>query len=471
MIAAALLVMLGLRLIPAPMGLPQAGMQVVGIFLGTLLLWLTVAIDWPSLLCLLCLTTVPGLTMNGILGKSLGSSTFAFLLFTFLCTHALSQTQFVRRCAVGFVTGSWAARGPWHFCGLFFASILFLGAFISPTVLFVLYLPIIEEIYGVFGLKKGDSAASMLMMGLVFCCGISSGMTPIAHVFPLMALEYYQTATGISVAYGAYMAFAIPVGLLAAGAMLLLFRFVLRPDLEKLRGADVQALRANMPPVNRSEWTVLLVFALVAALWVLPSLMEAVTPAFSSYMDALGTAYPPLLGAVLLSILTHEGKPLLHFGEAMSKGVPWGSLMMCAATLALGSAMTNQEIGITAYLSQTIEPLAGTMAPLALVVLFAVWAAVQTNVSSNMVTVTVVTAIAIPVCLATGGSVDTAAICAIIGLLASYAFATPPAMPCVAIAGGSGWTTAGALMKYGFLLMGISVLLCVLGYPAAAALM
>ena len=54
------------------------------------------------------------------------------------------------------------------------------------------------------------------------------------------------------------------------------------------------------------------------------------------------------------------------------------------------------------------------------------------------------------------------------GLLASYAFATPPAMPCVAIAGSSGWTSAGALVRYGFLLMLASVLICVfLGYPAA----
>lgn len=85
-----------------------------------------------------------------------------------------------------------------------------------------------------------------------------------------------------------------------------------------------------------------------------------------------------------------------------------------------------------------------------------------------MVTVSVVTAIAVPVCLGTGGSVNAAAVCSLIGLLASYAFATPPAMPCVAIAGSSGWTTAGALVRYGFLLMLASVLICVfLGYPAA----
>lgn len=85
-----------------------------------------------------------------------------------------------------------------------------------------------------------------------------------------------------------------------------------------------------------------------------------------------------------------------------------------------------------------------------------------------MVTVSVVTAIAVPICLGTGGGVNAAAVCSLIGLLASYAFATPPAMPCVAIAGSSGWTSAGALVRYGFLLMLASVLICVfLGYPGS----
>lgn len=210
------------------------------------------------------------------------------------------------------------------------------------------------------------------------------------------------------------------------------------------------------------------IFLFVVALWVVPSMIEPWAPEVYAYINSFGTAYPPLLGAVALSLIAPEGKPLLPFGEAMSKGVPWGSLIMCAGTLAVGSAMTNGSIGLTGWISERIAPVASSLAPLAVVALFCFWAAVQTNLSSNMVTVSVVTAIAVPVCLGTGGSVNAAAVCSLIGLLASYAFATPPAMPCVAIAGSSGWTTAGALVRYGFLLMLASVLICVfLGYPAA----
>ena len=51
-----------------------------------------------------------------------------------------------------------------------------------------------------------------------------------------------------------------------------------------------------------------------------------------------------------------------------------------------------------------------------------------------MVTVTVVCAVAIPLCMASGGAVSTPAIAMIIGMLASYAFVTPPAHPNVPLA-------------------------------------
>jgi len=107
-----------------------------------------------------------------------------------------------------------------------------------------------------------------------------------------------------------------------------------------------------------------------------------------------------------------------------------------------------------------------------LILVFTVWAAVMTNVASNMVTVTVVCAVAIPLCMASGGAVSTPAIAMIIGMLASYAFVTPPAHPNVPLAIGSGWTKTGQVILYGTILMVISIVVTVaVGYPIASALM
>ena len=106
-----------------------------------------------------------------------------------------------------------------------------------------------------------------------------------------------------------------------------------------------------------------------------------------------------------------------------------------------------------------------------MVLIFILWAAIQTNLSSNMVTATVVSAAALAV-TANITTVNVAALIVNIGMMSAFAFATPPAMPCVAIAVSSGWTNTKQMMVYGFMIMVVAVVISTLiGYPIAAALL
>ncbi len=88
-----------------------------------------------------------------------------------------------------------------------------------------------------------------------------------------------------------------------------------------------------------------------------------------------------------------------------------------------------------------------------------------------MVTATVVSAAALAV-TATITTVNVAALIVNIGMMSAFAFATPPAMPCVAIAVSSGWTNTKQMMVYGFIIMFIAVVISTLvGYPIAASLL
>ena len=145
---------------------------------------------------------------------------------------------------------------------------------------------------------------------------------------------------------------------------------------------------------------------------------------------------------------------------------------MVSATLALGAAMTNSSIGLTTFLSNSIEPLTNGLSTTLLILLFALWAGLQSNLSSHMVTAQLVPTIAVPVALASGGALSAAAITAVIGLIASTGSAAPPAMPYVAVAGSSGWTNSTKLLKYGFLMMIVIILIVsFIGYPIANGIM
>lgn len=469
-----LIIMALFRFIPAPEGLSADGMQVIGVFIGALILWINVGIDWPSLLCIAALAFVPSLGMNQVLKDSFGNATFTFLMFTFMCTYALSQTGFVRRCALAFVTSKIAKKGPWLFAFLFFLSVIFIGSFMSPTVLFFIYLPILEEIYKVLELKKGDKFAAMLMIGLVTCTSLSSGMTPIAHVFPVLAIGVFETVTGLAINYGHYMAFAIPSGLIIFALMMLMFRFIMKPStntLANLKGNKLEILKKDIPKSNIREKLILSIFILVVLLWVSPAIIEPLLPDVSAFINKFGSAMPPLLGVIILAIVRIDNKPLLGINEALTKGVSWPALIMSASTLALGAAMTNKTIGLTTYISSSIAPVTDNLTPILLILLFVVWAAIQSNLSSHMVTAQLVSTIAVPVFLATAG-LNAAAIAATIGMVASLGSSTPPSMPYVAVAGASGWTSAIDLIKYGVIMMIATILIAsFIGYPLAAFFM
>jgi len=126
-IAIGLIVMIVFHFLPPFTGMTQSAMAVLGTFLGSLYLWITVGIDWPSLLCIASLAFIPEIGIDKALMNSFGNATFAFLLFTFMCTYALSQTNFIKRIALKFVTSSIAQKGPWLMAGAFFLAVMFSG--------------------------------------------------------------------------------------------------------------------------------------------------------------------------------------------------------------------------------------------------------------------------------------------------------------------------------------------------------
>ena len=75
-------------------GLAAPTVSILSIFFSSLLLWLFVATDWPSVLCyvMLGIGMLPGVNYSQIFSLSFGNTTFVFLLFTFLMTYALEQT-------------------------------------------------------------------------------------------------------------------------------------------------------------------------------------------------------------------------------------------------------------------------------------------------------------------------------------------------------------------------------------------
>ena len=396
----------------------------------------------------------------------------AFLIFTFMLIYPLAQTNFVRRCTVSFITNPIARRGPWFFVCFLFAAVTFMGLFVSPSVLFVAFMPFLEDIFSVLEVKKGGKTGNMLMMGSAFCISLSSGMTAIGHVWPTMAIGYYTAATGNDVNQFQYMAMGIPTGVLLIVLLILVFKFLYRPDdVEELRPEKAMGLRGSVPPADQKEKIILAVVFLTAVLWVGPSLIQNTLPEVYSLINGWSTAMPPLLGCIILFVTRVDGKQILNFKEASTKGVLWGSILMTGAATWLGSCMTSESVGISQWLTDTLSPITSSLPLTGMLLFFMAWAILETNFSSNIVTVTVVSSVALSVLtVLPAGSVSVGAVVCMVGFAAAICNMTPAGQSTInTVAIGSGWTSAKDMFVWGgiFALMGV-LILTFFAYPLGA---
>ncbi|MBQ7594767.1 MAG: anion permease [Synergistaceae bacterium] len=467
-----LTLIIGSRFMPPAYGLSSQAWGVLGVFFGSLLMWITISIDWPSMITLLALGFLPVFGFGKTFAGAFGNSTVAFLLFTFALVYPLSKTNFVRRCTVAFITNAIARRGAWHFVCFLFASVTFMGLFISPSVLFVAFMPFLEDIFSVLEVRKGGKTGNMIMMGTAICISLSSGMTAIGHVWPTMAIGYYAAATGRDINQFQFMAFGIPTGILLIVLLILVFKLFYRPDdINDIDPAKAMALRGTVPPADRREKIILGTMLLVVLLWVGPSLFRSAAPDLYKTINSYTTAMPPLLGCIILFILKDKGERIMNFREVTSKGILWGSILMTGAATWLGACLTNKDVGISEWLTSTLQPLTANMPLTSMILFFMTWAVLETNFSSNIVTTTVVSAVALSVLTSMpAGTVSVGAVLAMVGFSAAVCNMTPAGQSTInTVAIGSGWTSAKDMFIWGgiFAVMAILVLTYI-GYPLGA---
>lgn len=412
--------------------------QMLAIFIAAIFLWLTIGIDWTSIFILLTIPIlIPSISISEVMAASLGNNTIAFLIFSCILTYALSSSGFLRRAALWFVNSKIGQKSHWHFAFMYFLSILIIGSFIAPTVLFVLYFALAKEIYEVCSLKEDSSFAKMLMIGTAIFTSISCAMTPIAHTFPLMAIGFYETATGEIISWGKYMLIGIPVGILLSAFVFGILYFGFK---KKIAAEGFNAFKlAPMGKVSLIEKESIIVFGLVVVLWLIMGIAPNLIPGLK---EATTTA-PPMFGIVILCVLG-----ALNFKEAITKGVPWQSIILCAATLVIGKYLTSADFGITDYFASLVAPLTTNASAFSLILIVVAFAIIMTNLMSNIVTTTVAYNILTPIIITTG-LINPQLSTILIGMAASLAFATPPAIAHIALAAGSGYANSKDMLKYG----------------------
>jgi sodium-dependent dicarboxylate transporter 2/3/5 len=185
-------------------------------------------------------------------------------------------------------------------------------------------------------------------------------------------------------------------------------------------------------------------------------LISGLAPDMFPILKTWTTTIPPMLGVIALCFFG-----ILNFNDAMKNGVPWTAIILCSSTLAVGKWLTAPELGITTAIGEYMSNIIGIPSAIGLIFAIVAFTIIMTNLMSNIVTTTVAYNLLTPIVLATG-VISPVLSTILIGICASMAYATPPAIAHVALAAGSGYCNSKDMLIYGGISTIISIILVVL---------
>lgn len=255
-----------------------------------------------------------------------------------------------------------------------------------------------------------------------------------------------------------------PVVIVCAIVYFLIGRLLWKPDVTPLANLDYDRLAASVGPMTKkAKWSAW-VYAMVVIMWVLPGVCKYVAPGAYVYLSKIDQTYPPIIALVLMTLVKVDGEKALDFKDAMANA-SWGVFLFIASVMAMGSAMANSEIGISAWLAAEMGPLFSNISPEMFIAIAVVFLVVLTNFTSNSVVVALGFTIFMPLCTTVYADSISAAFMGLMKINASqHSWATPPATPASAIAAGSGWLDTGNMFRWGMVVAAFScVILLTLG--------
>jgi sodium-dependent dicarboxylate transporter 2/3/5 len=440
--------------------------------------WITEAVPIP-VTALLPLVLMPALGVLPIreVAPNYARSTIFLFLGGFLLALGLQASGAHRRMALALVHV--VGGGPSRLALGFLLASGGLSMWISNTATAMVLLPIGLSVIGAAqdrGAKKEEVRALglVVMLSIAYGGNIGGMATPVgtppnlSYKEQLIRLFPDAPSTG----FAEWMLLGVPLAaMFLVVAWLVLTRVVVRTSRGALLGGReaVASLRRGLGPPRRDEVITIAVFALTALLWVtrkglelgpvsIPG-WESIGFLTASYLD---DAVVAVATAMLLFVIPSQDRPGEQLLEwRMATDVPWGMLLLFGGGFALAAGF--QASGLSAWLGEQLGALEGAPLPLVVaVVCFSL--SFLTELTSNTAT----TEMVLPVLAAAGVAmgVDPRALMVPATLSASCAFMMPVATPTNAIVFGSGWVPIRSMVRAGFLLNLIGVVLVTLTFLA-----
>lgn len=382
-------IMIFFRLIPNFPLVTDTGMEIFGIFLGTIYLWTFVETLWSSLISMVMVGLSSYAPMEEVLSDFIGNPVVIIVMFMFIMSGALECYGVTEHIAHYFLTRKMINGRPWLFIFIIGIACILLGAFASPFTSILVFWPIMDRVFKQLGYEQNDELPQIVSILIVVSSLIGFPIAPFMQN-GLVLIQNYATLTAdlpggpIIIPDAGYLIFTLTMSLILWIATILFSKYVLKPNVDKLKELDIGLFLNDKPEaMDTRQKAISFSFITMIALMLIPSLVP-----FLPGMDLLkswNVGIPVITTAVLCMILLADGKPIMDFSAVASKKFMWNSFFIVCTAMYLGEILTHESTGICAFINWALEPFLSQMSPLLFTGVIILIAGILTNLGNSLV--------------------------------------------------------------------------------------
>ena len=442
-----------------PEGLSEAANSVLASAVWIAIWWITEAlpIAVTALLPILLFPLSGGLSLTETTA-SYGHKFVFLFIGGFILAIAIEKWNLHKRIALTII--KIVGTNVVHIILGFMVATAFLSMWISNTATAVMILPVGIAI--VLQLKdnpdtienENEIFGKALMLAIAYSASIGGMATLIGTPPNLILAGVVQESYGVEITFSQWFAFGFPVSVVFLFlAWLYLTRIAFTFKQKSFPGGndEIKNQLRKLGKISFEEKMIFGVFILTAFAWITRSfLLKQYIPAIDDTIIAIGAAF-------LLFLLpsSKKGIPLLGWDDAVK--LPWGILLLFGGGMAL--ALGFEDSGLALWIGIQLKSL--STIPL-IVLLLIIIAAVNfiTEITSNLAT----TAMLLPVLVSLADAINIHPYFLLVGatVAASCAFMLPVATPPNAVVFGSGYLKINDMVRKGFWMNVLSILLLTL---------
>lgn len=343
-LATAFVALLAIVLMPAVPGLPQAGQMMLGILAFAVIVWMTEALDYAVsafvigalMIGLLALSPVPGkevlMGTKAALPFALGgfnNSAVALVAAACFIAAAMTATRLDQRIALQ-VLSYVPARANHVVMGAILVG--FLLSFIVPstTARVACLMPIMLGFLTAFGADRRSKFAALVVITAAQTASVWNIGIKTAAAQNMVAIGFIERQFGQTITWGEWFVAGAPFAACLTIALYFIMTLMLKPEMDHIAGGR-EAVRQQLLALGHmtvNQWKLLCITLVLLGFWATEGVLHSVDTT-SSTIVAITLMLMPRLGVMSW--------------KDSQKGFPWGTVLLFAIGIALGSALLKTE--------------------------------------------------------------------------------------------------------------------------------